>query len=392
VFLPYIAFVVLAVVFMIFLHELGHYLTARWSDMKVTEFFIGFGPRLWWFRRGETDYGVKPIPAGAYVKVVGMNNLEEVDPVDEPRTYRQKSYPRRLAVGLAGSAMHFLLALACIYTLLAFVGLPDGRLITERDASTVADWEIDHVEPGAPADVAGLESGDRVVAVDGRPVENFEELREEISDRPGADVVLLVENGGAQRTVTVTLAGENSEGDEVGFLGIGPGLPVETVGPVAAVGQTFVEFGRIARLTGESLVRFFSPSGLADFFSDATSGDEPSGGGGSGAPENSNRVVSILGALQIGAQLTESSFAAFLLFFVMLNVFVGMFNLIPLLPLDGGHVAIATYERIRSRNGVRYHADVAKMLPVAYAVVAILVLVGITALYLDIVDPINLSN
>ena len=177
-----------------------------------------------------------------------------------------------------------------------------------------------------------------------------------------------------------------------------PMLPTVTYGPVEAAGRSFVEFGRITKLTGQSLVQFFSPSGLADFFGEAT-GDQPvpppSGGDGGGDAvegDGSNRVLSLLGALRLGAELTETGFGNFLQFFVMLNIFVGVFNLIPLLPLDGGHVAIATYERLRSRNGRRYHADVAKMLPVAYAVVAILVVVGITALYLDIVDPLTFAD
>ncbi|HEY5698935.1 MAG TPA: site-2 protease family protein, partial [Acidimicrobiales bacterium] len=102
--------VVVSLIVMIFMHELGHYITAKRAGMKVTEFFIGFGPRIWSFQRGETEYGVKAIPAGAYVRIIGMNSLEEVDPADESRTYRQKSYPRRMSVAVAGSAMHFLMA------------------------------------------------------------------------------------------------------------------------------------------------------------------------------------------------------------------------------------------------------------------------------------------
>jgi membrane-associated protease RseP (regulator of RpoE activity) len=398
VFLPYWAIVVVALVFMIFLHELGHYATAKWSDMKVTEYFLFFGPKLWSFRKGETEYGIKTIPAGAYVKVLGMNNLEDVDPADEHRTYRQKSYPRRLAVGVAGSAMHFLLAFMCIFALLAFIGTPDGRLVQQRDRienlTTIPDWVVSTVQADSAADRAGVEPEDRIVEIDRVPVASFDELRDEVESRPGDRVDLVVERDGEEVTLSAELGSQEDDGREEGFLGIGPGLPTVTYGPVAAAGHTFVEFGRIARLTGESLVQFFSPSGLADFFGDATGGgDEPAPGGGEGAaPEDSNRVLSILGALRIGAELTETGMAAFLQFFVMINIFIGIFNLIPLLPLDGGHVAIATYERLRSRKGRPYHADVAKMLPIAYAVVVLLVMVFVTALYLDIVDPLQLSN
>src|SRR4029079_19291502 len=98
----------------IVLHELGHFLTAKKAGMKCTEFFIGFGPRIWSFRRGETEYGVKAIPAGAYVKIIGMNHLEEVDPSDEERTYRRKPFWRRLSVAVGGSTMHFLIAFVLI--------------------------------------------------------------------------------------------------------------------------------------------------------------------------------------------------------------------------------------------------------------------------------------
>ena len=102
--------VVLAIVVMIMVHEFGHYLMAKASKMKVTEYFLGFGPRIWSFKRGETEYGIKAIPAGGYVKIVGMTNLEPIDEQDEPRAYRNSTYPRRLAVSLAGSATHFIMA------------------------------------------------------------------------------------------------------------------------------------------------------------------------------------------------------------------------------------------------------------------------------------------
>jgi hypothetical protein len=130
--------VILALVVMIFFHELGHYLTAKWSGMKVTEFFIGFGPKIWSFRRGETEYGLKAIPAGAYVRIIGMSNLEEVPPEEEVRTYRQQSYPKRMLVILAGSGMHFLMALVCIFALL-ISGTPGGTLFDEARIEAALD-------------------------------------------------------------------------------------------------------------------------------------------------------------------------------------------------------------------------------------------------------------
>ena len=132
--------VILALVVMIFFHELGHYVTAKWAGMKVTEFFIGFGPRIWSFRRGETEYGLKAIPAGAYVRIIGMSNLEDVAPEDEARTYRQKSYPRRMSVAVAGSAMHFLMAAAFILVLLSGTGVRGGTVLDlDRHDGAAAD-------------------------------------------------------------------------------------------------------------------------------------------------------------------------------------------------------------------------------------------------------------
>src|SRR5690554_5003977 len=109
---------------MIFLHELGHYLAAKWSGMKVTEFFLFFGPKIWSFRRGETEYGIKLIPVGAYVRIIGMNNLDEVPPEDEPRTYRQQSYPKRLLTVSGGSIMHLLQAFVLFLVVFGWVGVP----------------------------------------------------------------------------------------------------------------------------------------------------------------------------------------------------------------------------------------------------------------------------
>src|SRR5436309_3494332 len=122
-FSPFLA-VIGALIAIVMLHEFGHFVTAKWSGMKVSEYFFGFGPRLWSIKKGETEYGIKAIPVGGYVRILGMNNLEQVDPADEPRTYRQKSYPRRLLVAVAGSTMHFVSAFFVLVMLWTAVGVP----------------------------------------------------------------------------------------------------------------------------------------------------------------------------------------------------------------------------------------------------------------------------
>ncbi|WP_420436284.1 M50 family metallopeptidase [Candidatus Poriferisocius sp.] len=385
--------VVLAVISMIFLHELGHYLTARSAGMKVTEFFLGFGPRLWSVRRGETVYGLKAIPVGAYVRIIGMNNLEEVSPAEEHRTYRSKPYWRRLSVAVAGSTVHFLLALILIFSFLVVGG--------RTEAVPSPDWTVTGVMQGTPADRAGLMPGDRITSVNGSPVTTMVDMVEVLPE-PGSSVILVVQRGGDALVRSLTL-GAHPEDSSRGYVGIASGTAqlrqsVE-VGYLEAVPDTLDEFGFLVKESVLGIGRFFSPSGLSNFFRDVA--DQPTQQGitpiDSGVTtavpsDDQGRVISIFGALRIGADLTENGYGNLLLFLALLNVFIGVFNLIPLLPFDGGHVVIATYERLRSWRGRRYTADVSKMVPVAYAVILILGFVFIGSVYLDFTDPVELPS
>jgi membrane-associated protease RseP (regulator of RpoE activity) len=402
-----IVIVILALVVMIFFHELGHYLTAKWSGMKVTEFFIGFGPRIWSFRRGETEYGLKAIPAGAYVRIIGMSNLEEVPPEEEARTYRQKSYPRRMSVALAGSAMHFLMAALFIFLLLAVTGVRGGTVLDldrlDRAAESALEeggWVVGGITEGSAADEAGFEPGDRVLSVAGEPIATWDDVGEAVRPRANETVAIVVERDGRQQELEATLGYNHG----VGFLGIGPTMATERVAAHRAVPQSVAELGMGLRLAGEALGSFFT-GGIGDFAQQVVTGGRatepepraaPSGGDRSTgdsepATDGENRLLSILGAGRIGVELTDTGIAGLLLFLVNINLFVGVFNLVPVLPLDGGHVAIATYERIRSRRGKRYMADISRLMPLTYAVVMALIVLGASALFLDIVDPVSLG-
>ncbi len=183
---------VLALIACIVAHEFGHYITAKAAGIKVTEFFVGFGPRLWSVRRGETEYGVKALPLGGYCRILGMNNLEEVDPADEPRTYRQAPLWRRLSVALAGSTMHFLIAAVVLFGLFFWTG-DDGNYLTSIPSSNPIA-EIDGLSTGAsPAQMAGFQLGDRIVAVNGRQFATWSQLSAFIQAHPGQrlDVTVL---------------------------------------------------------------------------------------------------------------------------------------------------------------------------------------------------------
>lgn len=381
--------VVLALIGIVILHELGHYLTARWAGMKVSEFYVGFGPRLWSIRRGETTYGVKAILAGAYVRILGMNNLEKVDPVEEHRTYRSKPYWRRMSVAVAGSAVHFLLAILLLWVLYSAVGYHG---FDRPDVTQTPRWQVSRVVPDSPAAGMGVLPGDRITAVAGRDIRNFGDLRGALADLANRPASVTVIRDGETITLSGVIGVAPRDGTS-GFLGVGPELaPPARDNPLAGLGRSVSDFGLVVRASAEGIAGLFSLQGLDGLLGplvEFESDEVATGDVGAGDP---NRVVSVVGVAQIGGSLAQENVAALLGFLAYLNVFFGVLNMFPLLPLDGGHVVIATYERLRSFGGRTYRADVAKMLPAAYVFVIVLVTVGLVALSRDIVDPLNLPG
>lgn len=391
--------VILSVVVMIFLHELGHYLAARWAGMKVTEFFIGFGPKIWSFTRGETEYGLKVIPAGAYVRVIGMNSLDDAHaPEDEPRTYRQASFPKRMILAVAGSGMHFAQALLALFLVFAVVGMPGGRNY-DPDTAIEPAPVIDRVVEESAAAEAGLQTGDTILELDGAPVDNWNSFRDEIGSQPDEQVTLTVQRGDDVSQVTVLLDEiDDPEGGTRGSLGIARApfeRPLVTVGPVEAVGDAASDFGYITGEVFGFLGRFFSPSGLGDYgnvVANANSGSDTVSAVSSGASAEDvpDRPMSLVGAVRLGSDITDVGLWGFLLFYAQINITIGIINLMPFPPLDGGHVAVAIYERIREigRKKRRHIIDYSKLIPVAYAMFVILGLVFVTTTYLDILDAV----
>ena len=377
-----------AVIVMIMLHELGHFLTAKWAGMKVTEYFLGFGPRLWSFRRGETEYGVKLFfLLGGYVKIIGMHNLDEVDPEDEPRTYRRKPFWRRLSVAVAGSTVHFILAFVLLWTLNSFVGVVKSELRVGG---------ISRLESGeSPAQEAGFQLGDRIVSVDGKQFDKWEDLPPYIRDRVGQRIDFVVERNGQEVTLSpvavdrrkVKIVGARvAETKPVGFVGISPTTRVDKADPVSALGRSAGDLGFYTKETVAALGQMVSADGLSAYGRQLTAGP-----GAAPPSEDDPRFLSPIGLGRLADTVADSGLRSVLFLLVAINVFVGIFNMIPLLPFDGGHVAIAVYERIRSRRNRPYHVDVAKLMPLTYMVFLVLMFVAVTSMYLDIVRPLRLD-
>ena len=373
----------LAIAAVVMVHEAAHFVAAKWSGMKATEFFFGFGPRLWSVRKGETEYGIKAIPLGGYVKIIGMSNLERnIAPEDEPRTYRQGSYPKRMVVALAGVATHFVMAFVLLVVLLSAVGVPN------YDKPSLTVGNLSRLDTGpSPALDAGFKVGDRIVSVDGRTVDNWSQVPPIIRVSPNRPVDFVVLRDGAPVSLTATpIALEGEGGATRGFIGVGPKPTIETMNPIAASGRAVTDIWQLSTGSIKALGSFFAPSSLRDYAGQLTNASNQDGA----VAGEDDRFVSVVGVARIAGQAAESGIFNVVYLLVLLNIFIGVFNLVPLLPLDGGHVAIGTYERLRSRlkEGKRYHADVGKMMPVAAAVIVILVLIGVTSIYLDIVNPV----
>jgi len=379
--------VIVSIIVIVMLHELGHFMAAKHSGMKVTEYFVGFGPRLWSFRRGETEYGIKALPLGGYVKIPGMTNLEEVDPADESRVYREKPFHSRLLVAVAGSAMHFLMAFVLLWALVSFVGVPDANQVQVQGVATLAG------KPG-PAAVAGLRAGDVIVSIDGTPVHgDSTTLSSIIRDHPGQPLDVVVSRHGRHQTLTIIPANGRVVHEQgivppkgtapYGIIGVSLGEPTERTTPVHALASAGADLGTFMWASIVGVGHLFSPSGLSQRLDQVSSAKAANQ-----ASANGTRAESIVGVVQTATQAAQAGLGQFLYILIAINVFFGVFNLFPMLPLDGGHVAIAVYEKIRTgRSKVMYHADVAKLMPFTWVFLLFLGTIVLAALLTDVLHP-----
>lgn len=374
-------------VLIVMLHELGHFATAKWSGMKVTEYFVGFGPRLWSVRRGETEYGVKAIPAGGYVRITGFTSTEEVAEEDEPRAYRSQPFHQRIIVASAGSAMHFVIA----FVLALIVVFGYGQATNNYSVAALEHWQ----GRATPAAVAGLKAGDTIVSINGRSFATATSMTDIVQHSTGKTLDLGVERDG--RLIHIEATPQSGKGikvdgqklDDHGYLGVTISPATAPVSVLGAPGAAFSMIGNIASQTASGAGQLFSPHGLSSIFHQVTNSHV--GASAANDPGSAPRPISIVGIASIGSQTEQAGIVAVLSFLIAINIAFGIFNMLPMIPLDGGHVAIAAYEWIRTKKGQPYYrADINKLMPVAAVFVSFLLLFVVASVYLDITHPLHL--
>ncbi len=417
------------------LHEVGHLLPAKMFGVKVTQYMVGFGRTVWSTRRGETEYGVKAVPLGGYVRMVGMLPPEpgsdparlrevstgpfqsmvenarhdswlEVGPTDEGRLFYAKPWWQKLTIMLGGVGMNLLLGALLFAVVLMGFGRQEptttvaavSQCLVEVPSGDPQPVQCAPDDPATPAAEAGFEAGDVIVAFDGQPVTTWDEVSALIRANGGRAVDITVQRGGEPVVLDTTLATAQRPADpddpcsatvEVGFLGVSPTFELTRLGPGAVAAE-------VADFTGRTVDAVLSvPSRMVGVWDAAFGGGE----------RDVCSPVGVVGAGRIGGEIAtqddapvSARIAGFLALLASFNLAIAVFNLIPLLPLDGGHIAGAIWEAVK-RTIARLRGrpdpgpvDVAKALPLAYAAAALLVGMALLLLYADIVNPVRLPG
>jgi membrane-associated protease RseP (regulator of RpoE activity) len=359
----------LGLLLIILIHEAGHYVAARGFGFRVLEYFVGFGPRLWSFRRGEIEYGVKAIPAGGYVKIAGMNPLEDdVPPGDEARAYFSKPIWQRAVVILAGPLSHFVVAGIVFSALYATTGFGLAERIQ------VAEVAPRIAGATSPAAEAGLAPGDRILRIGDIEDPSGADIGAYQREHVGEPITFVISRDGRVFERVMTPAVDVIDGEEVPRIGVL--IEPAPQGPVSAVVHGFGDLGRYTTEAVSGIGKAFGPDGVGRMvsllFTDA--------------PRDIEDPASVVGiGRQVGAVGEAGAWEYVILMFGYVTLFIGVINLVPLPPLDGGHLAILVIERIRGRA-----VDLRKVIPVSAAVLVFLVAFVGAAVILDITKPIPL--
>ena len=394
-----IAFVV-ALLFSVMVHEAGHFLTARRFDMKVTEFFLGFGKRIWSFTRGETEFGIKAIPAGGYCRIVGMSVNEEMEESDRGRAFYLASAPKRLIVLGAGSFLHFVLGFLILVLLLAGVGTTAisnkvGEVVPciISNSTGAADAKCAPDAPPSPAKAAGLMVGDEITAINGAPIKDWSTAVKKIRNSPNQELSLTIKRGSSTLTVPITPGTRILDGKKIGIIGVSNTLENRKLSIYSAVTNSGTLTWDLTKSSVTSLISL--PTKIPALFRQTFFHET----------RDATGLVGVVGVARVSAQTasdpklaSREKIATFLLIIASLNIFVGLFNLLPLLPLDGGHMAIAVIDGLRRARARRKGSpappeiDVERLMPLTMAVFAILAVLSLLLLAADIFNPINLNQ
>jgi hypothetical protein len=372
---------IIALLFSVMVHEFGHYLTARKFGMRVSEFFLGFGTRIWSRQRGETEFGIKAIPAGGYCRIEGMTPDDPMPEGEEGRAFYRATSGKKLIVLGAGSFLHFLLGYLLLFILLAGVGVNQVLPV------------IDSVSPNSAAAAAGFQKGDEIIAINGDRNTDWQDQLSKIRNSKGSELTFLIQRAGTEmEIVAAPRITDIEDGTSRYVLGIINQFGTKRIGPVTAVTSAAQLTWRFTSASAKSLVQL--PTKIPSLWGQTFGGEK----------RDANGLVGVVGVARVSGQAASSGaltpserLGTFILIVASLNIFVGLFNLLPILPLDGGHMAVAIADQIRAlfarlRGKARPAAiDVKVLTPITAVVFVILAALTVLLLIADIFNPISLN-
>jgi len=333
---------------LIVVHEWGHFLVAKLSGVGVVTFSVGFGPKLWVRKKGETEYALSAFPIGGYVKMVGEDPEEEVEQRDIERSFSHKGLLKRIAIVAAGPGFNLLLAVVLLMVVYFFYGVP------------VLSTRISGVESGSPAELAGIRKGDRIVAINGQAVDEWDELSGKIKESQGASLKMQIQRDSQQLSLTVQpvkKASRNIFGEEIDtwVIGIGSQISIEKGNPGQAVVRAFQQTYEYSKLTLLALYKMIN---------------------GDVSPRNLGGPIMIA---QMAGQQAQEGLGNFLAFLAVLSINLGVLNLLPVPVLDGGHLLFFLVEAVIGRPVAVKHRERAQQVGIF-----LLMLLMVYAFYNDI--------
>ena len=374
-----LAFVV-ALLFSVMVHEFGHYITARKFGMRISEFFLGFGKRIWSFQRGETEFGLKAIPAGGYCKIEGMAPNDEMPEGEEGRAFYKASSAKKLIVLGAGSFLHFVLGFLLLFLL--FVGIGTNQVLPV----------ISEVVSNSAAQAAGIQPGDEIVSINGKKVTEWYKDVEAIRQSQGAELTLDLNRDGELLTIVTNARLTDVDGTKRYVLGIINDVGLKRSSVLLSVKNSAIVTKSFLTESVKSLAKL--PEKVPALWGATVRGEE----------RDANGLVGVVGVARVSGQAVGSDkltpmerLATFVLIVASLNIFVGIFNLLPILPLDGGHMAVAIADEIRAffarlRGRPRpAPIDVTVLTPITMVVFVVLATLTLLLLVADVINPVTLN-